>query len=133
MDFDHPPGSPKILNIAALMSASLAKVREEMARCDLVCSNCHRLRTWTRKRPVSTKRRVLLNALKSAPCLDCNTSYPPCVMDFDHRPGEEKVARVSQLVGAPLHILLAEIAKCDLICSNCHRERTQRRLLEPVP
>jgi hypothetical protein len=26
--------------------------------------------------------------------------------------------------------LLSEISRCEVVCSNCHRERTQRRLLK---
>lgn len=68
-------------------------------------------------------------AAKSSPCLDCGVSYPACVMDFDHRPGEEKKFNVSTQVrsGASLSLIMAEIAKCDLVCSNCHRLRTARR------
>jgi hypothetical protein len=73
------------------------------------------------------RRRRFLDALKARPCADCDGSYPPCVMDFDHRPGVEKVSNVSQLVWKDRALLLAEVAKCDLICSNCHRMRTHHR------
>lgn len=126
MDFDHPPGALKTIAISALMTrASLQKVREEVARCDLVCSNCHRLRTSKRQAsPRPTKRRLLLSVLKAAPCTDCASSYPPCVMDFDHRPGTVKLGSVSHLRA---DLILEEIKKCDLVCSNCHRKRTRQR------
>jgi hypothetical protein len=69
---------------------------------------------------------------KSDPCMDCQVSFPPYVMDFDHRPGEEKLMNVGTAGSLrwSLRQLQEEIAKCDLVCSNCHRERThQRRLL----
>lgn len=128
MDFDHRPGELKTLSVSALMMrGSLDDVMAEVARCDLVCSNCHRERTWRRRRPLLSARRRYLNSLKTAPCLDCRVSYQPHVMDFDHRPGTKKESTVSRLMNAPLPLLLAEIAKCDLVCSNCHRERTQQR------
>jgi hypothetical protein len=116
-----------------MMRASLDAVRREVAKCDLVCSNCHRIRTWITRRPRApertdyARRRRFLDALKARPCADCDGSYPPCVMDFDHRPGVEKVSNVSQLVWKDRALLLAEVAKCDLICSNCHRMRTHHR------
>jgi hypothetical protein len=68
--------------------------------------------------------RLEIAELKKKPCMDCGKKYPAYVMDFDHRPGEAKVGNISQLIN--LHPLkaLAEVEKCDLICSNCHRERT---------
>lgn len=73
------------------------------------------------------KLKVAVDVLKSRPCIDCGRSYPPYVMDFDHRRGEHKKANVAELVSGrrgSLKTVLAEIAKCDLLCANCHRERT---------
>lgn len=67
-----------------------------------------------------------LNALKSGPCADCGGSFPPECMDFDHVRGE-KIAGVSQLLTRSRHKAVAEIAKCELVCSNCHRIRTKAR------
>jgi hypothetical protein len=63
--------------------------------------------------------------LKKKPCMDCGRLYPTYVMDFDHRPGEVKLGSVSSLLGsaAPAQAV-EETKKCDLVCSNCHRERT---------
>jgi predicted HNH restriction endonuclease len=52
-------------------------------------------------------------------------------MDFDHRPGETKAFEISQMLGkVSMETLEAEIAKCDIVCANCHRIRTHRRKLE---
>lgn len=51
-------------------------------------------------------------------------------MDFDHRPGEGKVANVGTMrLKVSEATIRKEIAKCDLVCANCHRERTHQRLL----
>lgn len=47
MDFDHIQGT-KLKNIASMRSFSNKKILEEISKCELVCSNCHRLRTFNR-------------------------------------------------------------------------------------
>ena len=72
--------------------------------------------------------RRFLNAIKSYPCTDCGKSYPPWVMDLDHRPGEDKLYEIARLITlGSLRKAITEIMKCDLVCSNCHRERTHQR------
>lgn len=74
-------------------------------------------------------RREFINRFKMKPCLDCGKQYNPWVMDFDHRPGEKKVEKLSALyfLRNNQETIKEEIGKCDLVCSNCHRERTHRR------
>jgi hypothetical protein len=65
---------------------------------------------------------------KNKLCVDCGISYPTYVMDFDHREGTSKVESVSRLATmASKARILEEVAKCDLVCSNCHRIRTHDR------
>jgi hypothetical protein len=46
-------------------------------------------------------------------------------MDFDHRNPEEKEYEISKLIsGCQLTKLWKELEKCDVVCANCHRERT---------
>lgn len=73
--------------------------------------------------------RALVRRMKDRPCMDCGGRFPPAAMDFDHVRGE-KVAAVSALVAqaAVLKRLRDEIAKCDIVCANCHRIRTAKRL-----
>jgi hypothetical protein len=73
--------------------------------------------------------RAYVRELKqSNPCGDCGDLYPRYVMDFDHRDGSEKSDIVSQLINQlSWRRLREEIAKCDLVCSNCHRIRTHER------
>ena len=84
--------------------------------------------TWKRQAIARQRRRQFLDWLKSLPCNDCHRTYPPYVMDFDHRPGEEKLAPIARLLLTKMEILQSEIMKCDLLCSNCHRIRTAERL-----
>lgn len=74
--------------------------------------------------------RAHIETVKAVPCMDCNIQYPPYCMDFDHRPGEEKSFNISTYMRAnkSLEQVIQEIAKCDLVCANCHRIRTFSRL-----
>lgn len=61
------------------------------------------------------------------PCSDCgNTDYR--VLDFDHL--KDKEFNISDGIkwGYSLERIKAEIAKCEVVCSNCHRIRTWERL-----
>lgn len=73
--------------------------------------------------------RDLVRSIKeSSPCADCNVSYPYWVMHFDHV-DDNKVGNVSRMInnGGKAKVL-EEIAKCDLVCSNCHATRTYARI-----
>jgi hypothetical protein len=49
LDWDHRPGTVKSFGISEDCGrASLERVIEEINKCDVVCSNCHRLRTKQR-------------------------------------------------------------------------------------
>ena len=61
------------------------------------------------------------------PCIDCGINYPYYVMDFDHVRGV-KQANVMELVSTLSKKKIdEEIAKCEIVCSNCHRIRTHIR------
>jgi hypothetical protein len=72
--------------------------------------------------------REYLGALKSVPCKDCSRMFPPWAMEFDHVNGD-KVLNVSDAARLGRKRLLEEAAKCEIVCSNCHRLRTHNRLL----
>lgn len=61
-------------------------------------------------------------------CVDCAQFYPYYVMDFDHVNGEKKSA-VADIIksNSSRTAVFAEIAKCELVCANCHRIRTHNR------
>jgi hypothetical protein len=81
-------------------------------------------------RAARARRRELMKELKSGSCVDCGVSYPFYVMQFDHI-GTDKVASVSQLAQLKAwQTVLDEIAKCELVCANCHAERTWTRQQE---
>lgn len=74
------------------------------------------------------KNRAAVHDAKSRPCSDCGVQYPYYVMEFDHLDADEKHFNVSAGVTSVSHTrLLAEIAKCQVVCANCHAERTHRR------
>lgn len=74
------------------------------------------------------KNRKLIAALvreaKERPCADCGQRYPSYVMDLDHRPGSGKKFILAHARTKGMKQALAELAKCEAVCANCHRERT---------
>ncbi len=54
-------------------------------------------------------------------------SVHPEIYDFDHT-GDDKSDSVSQLMSkGSFEAFVAEIAKCEVVCANCHRIRTRSR------
>jgi len=85
------------------------------------------------KRSAAKKREVqqILGKMKEdSGCIDCNTKYPFYVLDFDHTRGN-KVSNIGQMLDYfSMEDILKEVAKCDIVCSNCHRIRTYQRKQE---
>lgn len=80
---------------------------------------------YERKRAREVDMLSWIAAVKDVPCMDCEIKYPHYVMDFDHRDPTQKLANIGRLVkNGNWNKLKDEIAKCDVVCSNCHRERT---------
>jgi len=48
MDFDHLGSKKHSIARLANSEASIKTIKVEINKCDLVCSNCHRMRTWIR-------------------------------------------------------------------------------------
>jgi len=70
----------------------------------------------------------LYRYLESHPCVHCGES-DPTVLEFDHLDGVDKTSNISTLVrrGVSWTKLEAEIAKCRVLCANCHRRRTAKQ------
>lgn len=74
------------------------------------------------------KRQAIIDWLiseKNVPCLDCGIQYPHWVMEFDHV--ELKHPKLSIWSMLTWKGVKAERAKCEVVCSNCHAERTHQR------
>lgn len=71
--------------------------------------------------------RKLLTLLKTRPCTDCKGWFEPCQMQFDHRDRTTKSGLVSDFLRVSTKRLLEEVAKCDVVCANCHALRTHVR------
>lgn len=100
------------------------------------CKPCHSAKlkaTYTNGQRAANRRghrkrmRETVDKHKQVPCADCGKSYPSFVMDFDHVRGEKKYGIATMIGRNSLEELLAEIAKCDVVCANCHRMRTHSR------
>jgi hypothetical protein len=73
-----------------------------------------------------------IDEMKSEPCTDCGQIFDPVCMDFDHL--RDKEFNISHMVrNNSWDKILAELAKCELVCSNCHRLRTRTRWLAEHP
>jgi hypothetical protein len=83
--------------------------------------------TAERKR-IHSKRQYVRNIKMQHPCMDCIIHYPYYVMQFDHVKGT-KVQDISNMITSnrSMDTLKRELAKCELVCANCHAVRTHER------
>jgi hypothetical protein len=72
---------------------------------------------------------AFLRELRNVPCHDCGGRFAPHQMEFDHRDPREKSFTLCSGRAALKNQeqILAEAAKCDVVCVNCHRLRSRAR------
>lgn len=87
-------------------------------------------RIHTRNRRVMTENRQRVAELKHmAACLDCGTKHPHWRMHFDHLDPSTKRLEISLMVSQAFSwgTIEEEMSRCELVCSNCHADRTFKR------
>lgn len=68
----------------------------------------------------------ILDYLKHHPCVDCDEA-DPIVLEFHHL--RDKTCEISNLrMTYSIARIKKEIAKCIVLCANCHRRRTYRKI-----
>ena len=82
------------------------------------------------KQSVAQCRRFLRDYKSQNPCTDCKQKFPWYVMEFDHllgrsQPGDVTLSRVVNT--GSIDRVKREMAKCHLVCANCHKVRTNQR------
>ena len=81
------------------------------------------------QRPYMHARRVhlrsIINEIKlNSGCVDCEGTFPPSALEFDHVRGTKKYGiSVMLSQGMSEDVILKEIEKCEVRCAPCHRTR----------
>ena len=79
-----------------------------------------------RKKILLQERFIFLMAyFDDHPCVDCGET-DPIVLEFDHL-GDKKFGIADGIRNRNWDDVLNEIAKCEVVCANCHRRRTVKR------
>ena len=86
--------------------------------CRSVCKACHARYTIERFREY--RRKAV--SLKGDKC--CRCGYNKCIgaLEFHHRDPAKKDPKWRQMRLWKIERILKELEKCELVCSNCHRE-----------
>lgn len=135
LEFDHKDVKTKLFSVSQFGPYDTNEIKNEIDKCEIVCGNCHRMRTQKQFQYTKNKRRknLLINQhlekIKSeTPCNDCKRFYPYFIMEFDHVPelGTKKLT-ISRTASYSKEDIIKELKKCDLVCRNCHKERTNER------
>ncbi len=80
-------------------------------------------------RVLREKRKRALVSQLGGKCSDCKGEFPHECFDFDNvldEPGHTAISRLLSRT-APDEAIQAELARCQLVCANCHRIRTRSR------
>lgn len=135
--FHHVEEKNMAVNKMVPYGYSKEKIKAEIDRCQVLCANCHRKThantsasqpgqppqtTQRKRRRGDLKRLVREEKMDRGGCSRCGEDDTNC-LEFHHRDLAEKTRSISGMVSDEVSIpdLKQELAKCDLLCANCHR------------
>lgn len=96
-----------------------------------LCFRCY-MRSYARDQQAAgtqsrTSRNYGVSLKEGKPCTDCGGMFPTYVLHWDHVPGRGQKLFNIGAGDYSLATVQTEIAKCDLVCANCHAVRTWNR------
>lgn len=130
LEFHHRDRADKAFGLGEF-AGSLARYRVEGQKCDLVCANCHRLRHVAadpapiRVLEADARARMKQRAVEymGGSCMGCDRTGPLALFEFHHRDAGTKDFGISENgILRRWDSIAAELAKCVMLCANCHRE-----------
>ena len=117
----------------------LRRKEEPCAACKEASADYQRKRHgWNKRIPKNRGERKLRRVewliqakLERKHCVDClllvtRDNWP--IFEWDHLDPAQKSFTIAQNRHARLELVAAEIAKCDLVCRNCHGLRTYKQI-----
>lgn len=129
LEFHHRVAATKEFSLGGFLG-SIERARLEADKCFLVCANCHRIRHARTKTDsghpvVRFRQNIKLKSVAAlgGACRGCGFSAPVDALEFHHLDPNAKDFAIS-VDGVPRSWarIEAELAKCVLLCANCHRE-----------
>jgi hypothetical protein len=129
LEFHHRDARTKDFTMSSVSTVP-ARIWTEAAKCDLLCANCHRRRHLVAPTvdddPVVRSRRARKSravAFLGGRCLGCAVVVPEPLFEFHHLDARTKEFAISHDgITRSWAKIEAELAKCVLLCANCHRE-----------
>ncbi len=85
----------------------------------IYCKPC--FNTYTTERFRARKRQAVEHM--GGKCADCGGRFPYYVFEFHHLDPSKKDMQFNQLRRRAWDRIVAELAKCVMVCANCHRVR----------
>ena len=73
------------------------------------------------------KRFVVNRWKRRKGCIDCGYRINYDALELDHKPGTKGPCTVASMMYRGWGVIKTEIAKCDVVCCNCHAIRTRNR------
>lgn len=114
---------------------SYREIKKELG-CSLGTISYHlgdgqKTKTRARSKALTSSARTFIQEQKQGKkCADCKEDYPYWILEFDHL--GDKSFQISDFRHHTydLKVIKAEIDKCEIVCSNCHKNRTYLRRLK---
>lgn len=92
------------------------------------CRECFlsELSPRTRGSRLNSTLEKVVDYLQKHPCAHCGEKNILC-LDFHHTDPSQKEYKISAIKSRSWEKMLAEIDKCEVLCSNCHRKVTAKQ------
>lgn len=76
------------------------------------------------------QRIIMAREILGNQCVNCGSREN---LEFDHVDPSSKVGNVSEIANWTLERFLGEVSKCQLLCSSCHTQKTNKENYELCP
>ena len=74
------------------------------------------------KKDSDKKRKLCIDCKKGLKCIECGENHPSCLVFHYRNPDEKDFDIGGSFYEKSVERVMSEIAKCDVLCANCHRK-----------